>query len=793
MTATPKSTLSPRAETSPGAFTSLDDMLEEIDHSVRASRVREHQSTSSAGKAFTVREHEDSRGQAQPRYIFHTYSAADQPKGFNHREKNYSRGLFGLKQNYFPGYEKKRPGYEWEPNEYGDSVVRLELKPGLNVLTTHDQRGAMEALFDRERASQMSNRWDEARSRDDINQIDEEIGNAARQAGYHALHYTGTEQYGDEWAILHPDAITDAQHRGSVTAADGQRRAKPGGERGANGEWYEGGKWIANTDRAKGQKETRRATRHQEIDRNSWELPPAGKISIYQQLAGVEIYDRETGHFRFNEDLGSYYATPEAIAKRKRNIELFNAGERWVDVPPLVKIASQDAQALDLDELITAAEEELAARPDTNVSVKAIITNQAGEVLVLEAGYHDWHDLPGGHLHQGEDIETGLRREIREETGLEVGPVTQSGPARTLTLGRKRTLVLFYTAEALPDQAIRLSDEHNSYRWVKPRDVTGLNLGVFARPVQDALADRRRAPEDTHQEAVRAAAAKIYDGAITMWLGNLHATATAAVFGNPPGTGGMGGIQGAIAGAAAGFAVVIAAAARSAYARTAAALRADLGVHVQPSTADEETFAQRRRPVLEAFPEDARTKIIASIQRGVADGEDARAIARRVKEVVGELESRGEVVAETEAQVTYGVAQSEALALAGYPMKRWVSCRDERVRDSHVRCDQQGAIPVDRPFANGLMYPGDPDGPPEEVINCRCHLEPAGEKASPIAGPPPAPEPPPEPDPNTMVNVQGVDPTGDVVIRSMTLGSAESMLREKLAILTKIKEEMNRV
>jgi hypothetical protein len=31
----------------------------------------------------------------------------------------------------------------------------------------------------------------------------------------------------------------------------GQRRAKAGGEFGANGEWYEGGKFIATTDRAK--------------------------------------------------------------------------------------------------------------------------------------------------------------------------------------------------------------------------------------------------------------------------------------------------------------------------------------------------------------------------------------------------------------------------------------------------------------------------------------------------------------------------------------------------------------
>jgi hypothetical protein len=51
---------------------------------------------------------------------------------------------------------------------------------------------------------------------------------------------------------------------------------------------------------------------------------------------------------------------------------------------------------------------------------------------------------------------------------------------------------------------------------------------------------------------------------------------------------------------------------------------------------------------------------------------------------------------------------------------------DDRVRDSHFLCEEQGAVPAAAPFHNGLMFPGDPNGPPEEVINCRCNLEGAG-------------------------------------------------------------------
>ena len=53
--------------------------------------------------------------------------------------------------------------------------------------------------------------------------------------------------------------------------------------------------------------------------------------------------------------------------------------------------------------------------------------------------------------------------------------------------------------------------------------------------------------------------------------------------------------------------------------------------------------------------------------------------------------------------------------------KQWLSARDARVRDSHVFAN--GEIkPINKKFSNGLMYPGDRDGRPAEVYNCRCTL-----------------------------------------------------------------------
>lgn len=53
--------------------------------------------------------------------------------------------------------------------------------------------------------------------------------------------------------------------------------------------------------------------------------------------------------------------------------------------------------------------------------------------------------------------------------------------------------------------------------------------------------------------------------------------------------------------------------------------------------------------------------------------------------------------------------------------KQWVSTLDGKTRDRHKRLDGE-VVDIDKPFSNGLMYPGDMSGPPGEVINCRCAM-----------------------------------------------------------------------
>ena len=53
--------------------------------------------------------------------------------------------------------------------------------------------------------------------------------------------------------------------------------------------------------------------------------------------------------------------------------------------------------------------------------------------------------------------------------------------------------------------------------------------------------------------------------------------------------------------------------------------------------------------------------------------------------------------------------------------KEWMATLDGRTRHSHAMLDGE-IVDNDKKFSNGCRFPGDPQGRPEEIYNCRCTL-----------------------------------------------------------------------
>lgn len=122
--------------------------------------------------------------------------------------------------------------------------------------------------------------------------------------------------------------------------------------------------------------------------------------------------------------------------------------------------------------------------------------------------------------------------------------------------------------------------------------------------------------------------------------------------------------------------------------------------------------------------ESQRARIMALVDQAWMDGLSIRDAAQVITQGSA-IESmwRGSMIARTEIIGASNGASLAAVRTGGAAaFKVWLSASDRYTREDHGDADGQ-TVPVDQPFDVGgfpMMYPGDPNGPPEEVINCRC-------------------------------------------------------------------------
>jgi len=114
------------------------------------------------------------------------------------------------------------------------------------------------------------------------------------------------------------------------------------------------------------------------------------------------------------------------------------------------------------------------------------VVNPKGEVLIVRSSkWADKHTVPGGHIELGELAEDAIRREVKEETGLEVDVVklllVQQAVYPKFYCKHEHFVFMDYLCRT-KDSTVRLDGrELQEYTWVDPRDALQLDLEEYTR------------------------------------------------------------------------------------------------------------------------------------------------------------------------------------------------------------------------------------------------------------------------------------------------------------------------
>ena len=120
-------------------------------------------------------------------------------------------------------------------------------------------------------------------------------------------------------------------------------------------------------------------------------------------------------------------------------------------------------------------------------AVGALILNPEGKLFLMRS--HKWHGqyvIPGGHIELGETIEEALKREVKEETNLDIHDIEFLLFQEFIfdqSFWKKDHYIFFDYVCRTDSVDVILNDEAEEYVWVSSGDAMNLAVEHYTRVV----------------------------------------------------------------------------------------------------------------------------------------------------------------------------------------------------------------------------------------------------------------------------------------------------------------------
>lgn len=121
--------------------------------------------------------------------------------------------------------------------------------------------------------------------------------------------------------------------------------------------------------------------------------------------------------------------------------------------------------------------------PRHSVSVTGVVIREDGRILAIKRTDDGRWVPPGGVLELNETPENGVRREVREETGIDAEPIRLTGVYKNMNLGVVTLAFLCRPSGGV----LQTSDESSEVTWLAPDEAQALMPEARAVRVADAL------------------------------------------------------------------------------------------------------------------------------------------------------------------------------------------------------------------------------------------------------------------------------------------------------------------